>query len=272
MKTPRKSVVRSATLTLKKALSMVTMPEMPGSGRLLIRKFDVGRFQEDITPQRLARKLQRQVESLRYAAVRIDAPSAGRADAIALRDDAEASVELVRRLTRHHAPREWFWPMAVPGVASSQTPQKLVQAALRAMMGSSSFAPALEIIVAQLVQTNHAEWLFDLLDPIGPIVIEYLRIHQLPLHASALNAQRLSTPRHHAASVVMSDPWGSVLREYIPRWSARDGRAVWLAALAIRNGPPPSLHSNFASVIHHVVQLAAQPSASQPPDTTESKQ
>lgn len=156
--------VQAAAWRLEDALRCASLPDQAGR-LLLVRHLDLGRFDQEASPQSLALAIERGVAQAGLAWVHGAAPAAPDARAVWFHDLLEACVTLSRRLAEGRPTDAWFWPLAIPGFQWQEGPDAGLRRIVLKLAEDVAAPRALPLWAASLAQAGHAQRLAAALGP-----------------------------------------------------------------------------------------------------------
>ncbi|MFN7871800.1 MAG: hypothetical protein ACK5QQ_06330 [Cyanobacteriota bacterium] len=220
---PNDGLLRRGELLLEDALHTASLPAADGGWLWLVRSLSVGRIDPKGSSASLALAIERQLAQLGALALHGSDPGADTAPVVYFRTSLEAPILLALRLCRGGPIHGWFWSVAVPTWQPGTPPQQ----ALRQILRGTFLLPGGVAAVAQFVQA------LVLAQASAPLMAS-LGLQDGPLLLQACGwAATAAGPLNSGRTAELPAPWRSTLLDAICQWGARDGRTLWLGAMAL---------------------------------------
>lgn len=229
---------------LEEAFRLASLPGLPPSALVLIRKLDLGRIRADAPPWRLAERIDDLVRELSGQAVCVDRQAAPAASVVWFSDPLRPFMALMTRLLDNGAATEWYWRGVFPGKGfflDGSTIEGLLRGAGETPIGGLGQG----LLVQHGLSSPGRGRFFSFLT--RPMIIRLFHALGLPvvgldrqkspgagrqgytLSAAAGQADPLPHGKEAIRAPELSSPWRSALQWAACNWGAGDERSLWLA-------------------------------------------
>jgi len=158
------SAVRRALPSLEDAFRTATLPDV-GARLIFVRRLNLGRLPRGASAQSLSLLLESRFTEAHWRLVHAgDAGSEG-GQAVWFRDSLEAHELAALHVAAGRSVDAWFWPLAVPALASATSPADKLRVIAFALAAQDEAPAALPAWVTVLVRAGHGERLIAALRP-----------------------------------------------------------------------------------------------------------
>jgi len=242
------SSLPAAQYQLEEAFRLASLPGLPPNALVLIRKLDLGRIRADLSPWRLAGRIDDLVREQAAQAVCVDRQAAPAASVVWFSDPLHPFMALMTRLFDNGAAVEWYWRSMFPEKCFFLDGPSIERLLCRA--GETPLKSLGQgLLVQHCLSLPGRERFFSLLT--RPMIIRLF--HNLGLLVAGLAGQRSKRAMrqgdglyevgrrseawpHRKETISAPDlslPWRSALQWAARTWGEDDERSLWLAYLGL---------------------------------------
>ncbi|MEM7154121.1 MAG: hypothetical protein AAF799_14825 [Myxococcota bacterium] len=218
---------------------------MPGdgqSGRLFVRRVDLGRIDLRRGAQSVAKALSEQMQALRASAVPIASARAKEAEAVFVRDSFEATALALYRASAGCSLDGWVWSRIEPSW-SGCSPRQIVARAWQKLATELQAPAAMAGAVGALLDGRRLEAACDELDA---------RDGRVLWTASQASGHRSEPTSNGGDTAEVFDPlppvWRDSIRGLVRSWGESDARSHWVMLAALRAAHLGSTHGRVERV------------------------
>lgn len=226
------SHLQQARYCLEEAFRSASLPGLPPSAQVVIRRLELGRLRSNLPANLLAERIANLVRNLAVGAVCVDERPAPDAQVVWFSDPLRPYQALLRTLLDDGVAHAWYWRSLFPGRdlrLTTATVEGLLLEALRTPVQVLAPAHVLQAVLAP-------RRLEGLLPHITPALVGRL------LHAAGLSpmaAADTGSPVHDQHRIHAPDlnrDWRHAIATAVDTWGEADTRSRWLAwnALILR--------------------------------------
>ena len=159
-----RSAVRRALPLIEDAFRTATLPDA-GARLVFVRRLNLGRLPETASAQTLSLLLESRFTQADWRLVPARDADGRDARAVWFRDALEVHELAALKIAGGRPLKEWFWPLAVPALATAASPADRIRAIAFSLAAQEEAAAALPAWVTTLVRAGHREQLIAALHP-----------------------------------------------------------------------------------------------------------
>jgi hypothetical protein len=226
---------------LQDAFNIASMPGLPPSGLLLVKKLDLGSFHTRTTSMAISQLIDEKLRSECYQPVCVDQLESPQQNVVWFSDSTEVAFALLELVIKGQTPTAWYWRVVFPSLSVSNDLSNVLNVVSRELPQSEIKPLALAGMMKRLIFHQTIESILEIITlPLAQTMVRAVRLYPrlIPVFETKSDKQSVYLP-------VIANNWLEVIKNIIQIHGGDDPRCHWLAFSALVTTNPALIESRL---------------------------